>query len=270
MHKTYSKNIYYFQNVGQLCIRFLFLGFLSIFAQAETNNFQYEVLEKVTHNSNTFTQGLVIHDGWIFESSGHYGKSFLQKLNVKTNEIEKHLDLPSDVFAEGITVANDLLYLLSWKAGKAWVIHPDSFELVNTFNYDGEGWGLTNTSKYLIISDGSQIIRFFDPSSFELKKTLTVKENGTLVKSLNELEYVEGIIWANIWRQNRIVGIDIISGEVIGSLDLSELQTQSGANNIDSVLNGIAYDKNKDAFWITGKYWTDRYLIKIFPQNDTE
>jgi len=235
----------------------------SVSLRAEVVDYQYEILETVSHDPSTFTQGLVINNEWLYESSGHYGKSYLQKINLNTNKIVDRLKLPSDVFAEGLTIFNEHLYLLSWKQGKAWVIKPDSFELVKTFNYSGEGWGLSHNKEFLIVSDGSHVIRLFDANSFELKGTLTVKENGTLVKSLNELEYVDGIIWANIWRQSRIVGIDINTGDVVASLDLSKLQRQSGSNTTDSVLNGIAYDASKNAFWVTGKYWKDRYLIKI-------
>ncbi|MEX1033883.1 MAG: glutaminyl-peptide cyclotransferase [Cellvibrionaceae bacterium] len=226
--------------------------------------YQYTVLEKDTHDPRIFTQGFVLDEGWFYESSGHYGRSFLVRYPVDGESgAEQRLALPRDIFAEGITVIDERLYLLSWKAGKAWVLDKNNFSVLATHGYNGEGWGLTHNGEHLIMSDGTDILRFYSIDDFALQHTVKVRLDGEPVRNLNELEYRDGLVWANQWQSNNIYVINAESGKVEAIADLEELQKASAARAGESVLNGIAYDRKRDAFWITGKYWRHRYLLQF-------
>lgn len=225
----------------------------------------YTILERAPHDPDVFTQGFVLDEDWFYESSGHYGRSFLLRYaKHNTSQQEDRLDLPRDIFAEGITVVDKHLYLLSWRAGKAWRLDKNSLEVLNQYSYSGEGWGLAHDGKQLILSDGSDVLRFYS-DDFELRGTLKVRLNGKAVQRLNELEYHDGLIWANQWLSNTLYGINARSGAVEATVELERLQKESALRSDESVLNGIAYDAERDAFWITGKYWRHRYLLRFSP-----
>lgn len=247
-------------------LRCLLAGFLlaataPVLAAVE---YQYTVLERERHDPEVFTQGFLIHDGWFYESSGQYGRSFLLRypLDGKSDKKPERLALPRDIFAEGLAIAGNKLVLLSWKAGRAWVLDSRDFRLLKELHYSGEGWGLTHNGEHFILSDGTDLLRFYD-DDFRLVDTLKVRLDGKAVKQLNELEYHDGLIWANQWMTDTIYAIDAASGEVKATVDLGDLQNRSATRSGESVLNGIAYDKERDAFWITGKYWRHRYLLKF-------
>lgn len=244
-----------------LLLAFCLLSVLPVSAAVE---YQYTILERESHDPEVFTQGFLLHEGWFYESSGHYGRSFLLRypLDGESGSRPKRIALPRDVFGEGIAMAGDRLFLLSWKAGKAWALDKDSLQVLREFRYGGEGWGLTHNGDRFILSDGSDLLRFYD-EDFQLVDTLKVRLDGKAVKRLNELEYHDGLIWANQWMANTIYAIDAESGDVEATVDLSALQRRSAARSGESVLNGIAYDKERDAFWITGKYWRHRYLLRF-------
>lgn len=240
------------------------------------NVLNFKFIASHPHDEKAFTQGLVIRDGFLYEGTGQYGTSSLRQVDVKTGKILKKIDMPKKFFGEGIEIVGDRIYQLTWTSGYCFVFNKDNFELVETFRYPGEGWGLAYDGERLIMSDGSATLRFIDPKTFKQKGKVQVVEldpktkKSILVQKLNELEYVRGEIWANVWQSNEIVRIDPTSGKVVGRIDCSafipdklkrELTGPIGQR--DRVLNGIAFDRATDSVYLTGKYWPVLYEIKI-------
>lgn len=228
---------------------------------------QYTVVSVLPHDAEAFTEGLVIHNNKILESTGQ-NNSWIAEVNPGSGQSNKKVTLDAKYFGEGITVFNNKIYQLTWTTKVGFIYDANSYEKLGEFpintEKNNEGWGLTNDNKNLIMSDGSEKIYFMDTTSFTPVKTIAVKDKGKIVKKINELEYVNGFIFANVWETNWILKIDAASGEVVGKLDLSDLgnEIRSAYQNAD-VLNGIAYDKNSKAFLVTGKYWPKSYLIRI-------
>lgn len=235
-------------------------------------HFDYRVLAQRSHKPTLFTQGLVLHEGTFYESSGLYGRSQLVSYPREepatrwaqlTAEFTKTDKLPDRYFAEGLTLLDDKLYLLTWQEGTVFVYDHTTFEVIDRWRYSGEGWGLTHNNELLIRSDGSEHLYFHSPEDFSLKRTVAVTEEGRAVQRLNELEFIGGYVWANIWHENRLVQIDPDAGKVVGSVDLTALTAQVDIESSESVLNGIAYDAEQQAMWVTGKNWPTMYLIKL-------
>lgn len=222
----------------------------------------YQVVERVAQDPTYFTQGFEFRNGWFYHSSGLYGLSFLSRYQHDSNKAQK-LPVPSNIFAEGLTVLNKKLFLLSWKAQTAWQFDRDTLQLQKTFQYAGEGWGLANNSSQLFLSNGSDTIYFIDPNTFQRSGSIKVSLNDQAVSNLNELEFANGFLWANQWKSTLLYQIQPESGQVLATVDLGALQQEAAVDAIDSVANGIAYDEAQDLFWVTGKYWKYRYLIKI-------
>lgn len=234
----------------------------------------YTVIETLPHPNRPFTQGLEVDGEEMLESSGLYGRSYLMRYSLTADDsdpanITWKTPLADHFFAEGLTALGDNLYLLSWKRGVVHIADKHSGELKDTFTYSGEGWGLTHNGKALIRSDGSSQLHFHHPDTFAPIRQLEITEEGDPLNRLNELEYVQGVIWANIWQENRLIGIDAASGEVIYTLDLKELVDREGHTNPDSVLNGIAWDAHRQGMWVTGKRWHNLYLLQLSPVDDT-
>ena len=202
-----------------------------------------------------------MHNGDFIVSSGLYGQSFVARLDAKMTMVGG-IKLPKHYFAEGLTFIDDHIYLLTWKAGTLLKLDKD-LQLVSSYRYDGEGWGLAYNGQHLLMSDGSARIQFRDPTDFSVVKTLDVRFNGEALSNINELEYAQGALWANVWHSDRIYKISPETGEVLGDWDLSGLRQNENALSREAVLNGIAYDKNKNAFWVTGKLWQRQYLVKL-------
>lgn len=219
------------------------------------------ILDTKPHLEGAFTQGLIVENGEITETSGLYGKSYVVRYDAETNRISQKMTLPRAYFAEGITQVGSNLYMLTWKAGKLFVLRAYSFEFVDTKNYTGEGWGITYDGRHLVTSDGSSLLAFRDVDTFEVERTISVHEGARSWGQLNELEFAHGLIWANVWRSSVILAIDPADGEVVGKADLSKLVEKNNHTPDTSVLNGIAYDESSNAFWITGKLWPERYLV---------
>jgi len=226
-------------------------------------DFHYQILETTAHDSSYFTQGLELSDGLLFESSGLYGKSRIRKYHPDTGTEVSQTRLPDKYFAEGLTLLADELFLLTWKENTLFVLNPEDLAIVRQVSYSGEGWGLANNGRQLIMSNGSKVITFRNAATFEIERELIAYSKQHSVKRINELEYAEGLIWANIWLSPLIVQIDPQTGELAGFYDLTDLVVKNAKGNRDRVLNGIAYDADKKAFWITGKLWPERYLIKF-------
>jgi glutaminyl-peptide cyclotransferase len=224
----------------------------------------YHIVRVYPHDPDAFTQGLVYVDGHLYESTGLNGRSSLRMVDLATGKVLQHRDLPAEYFGEGLTNWGGSLVQLTWKAGTALVYDRFSFTVQRTLHYAGEGWGLTQDGKSLIMSDGSSVLRFLNPLSFrELRRLSVVDENGRPVLALNELEYIHGEIYANVWHSDRIARISPRTGKVSGWIDLSGLMDKSQLSDPDAVLNGIAYDSRFDRLFVTGKLWPKLFEIKV-------
>jgi glutaminyl-peptide cyclotransferase len=225
--------------------------------------FGYQIVNVWPHDPSAFTQGLVFLDGKIIESTGQEGRSTLRSVELQTGKILKKVDVPVPYFAEGIALLNNKIYQLTWSHGLGFVYDAQSFEKIGEFNYEGEGWGLTTDGRSLILSDGSNRIRFLDPDSFRVTRTIAVTDGQTPVKELNELEFVNGEIYANIWHDDRIATINPQTGGVTAWIDLAGLLQPGDVQDSEAVLNGIAYDQSSDRLFVTGKLWPRLFEIKI-------
>lgn len=221
----------------------------------------YKVIDTVEHDSSYFTQGLEIYQGTMFESSGLYGKSKVRKYQPDGDDALLETPIAEKYFAEGLTLFDDSMYLLTWKENTLLVLDPENLAIKRELNYEGEGWGLASDGKQLIMSNGSDTITFRNPGSFKTERKIQVYFKQHTVQRINELEFAQGYLWANIWQLPLIIKIDPATGEVVSFYDLSELVVQHSSGNDDRVLNGIAFDAERNAFWITGKLWPKRYLV---------
>lgn len=228
---------------------------------APLKKLDYQILASYDHDPQAFTQGLEIYDRQLFEGTGLYGRSSLRKVEIKSGKVLKQINLEQKYFGEGITILNDRIFQLTWKENTAFV-YDLNFNLIKTFTYQGEGWGLANDGQNLIMSSGSQYIYFRDPESFEIVKKIRVKNGDQEIKNINELEYHNGFIYANIWQTDYIVKISAENGTAEAYLDLKGILKTDYQGEID-VLNGIAYDSTNNSFLVTGKLWPKIYRIKI-------
>ena len=227
-------------------------------------NYTYEVVNTFPHDPAAFTQGLVFYQGALYESTGLNGASSLRKVELETGRVLKKLDIPAQYFAEGLALFNGRLLQLTWQNQVGFVYDQESFQQLSTFNYTGEGWGLAHDGQSLILSDGSSRIRFLDPNSFQVQRALNVTDRGQAVFRLNELEYVNGEIFANVWFTDRIARINPQSGVVTGWVELTGLLAPQDTNNGRAdVLNGIAYDAAADRLFVTGKLWPKLFEIRL-------
>ncbi len=226
-----------------------------------------EVLQTVPHDPAAFTQGLLIEDGSLFESTGRNGSSTLRQVDLATGEVQRSVPVDDALFAEGLALVGDRLIQLTWQAGRALVYDANTFDLVDEFSYDTEGWGLCDLGDELAMSDGTSTLTFRSPDTFAALRTVTVRRAGTLVADINELECVDGAIWANVWKTDTILRIDPTTGAVTGVVDAAGLLTPEQAASAD-VLNGIAYDDADDTFWITGKWWPSLFQVRFQPISD--
>lgn len=216
-----------------------------------------EVVRSFPHDEEAFTQGLVFDNGTLYESTGLYGESSLRRVDLQSGEVLQIRRLPDQLFAEGCTVWEDTIVQLTWKAGLGLVYDKETFTVERRFDYDGEGWGLTHDGARLIMSDGTSYLRFLDPETLQETGRIQVLDRGEPVERLNELEWINGQVWANVWQTPNIVRIDPESGEVLGWIAFSDLTEQEPGG----VLNGIA-EKGKRIF-VTGKEWTSVYQVEI-------
>jgi len=225
--------------------------------------YSYRIINTYAHDPEGFTQGLVFEDGVLYESTGLYGRSSLRKVELKTGRVLKSYALPSRYFAEGITVFRDRIFQLTWRSRIGMVYEKKSFQLLKTFNYSSEGWGIAHDSARLFMSDGTETIRILHPDSYEEIARLSVRDRNGPVKGLNELEFVEGEIYANVWPTERIARIDPETGFVVGWIDLKGLLTVEDRLRRADVLNGIAYDRQGKRLFVTGKRWSRLFEIQL-------
>ncbi|MEQ8807624.1 MAG: glutaminyl-peptide cyclotransferase [Imperialibacter sp.] len=232
--------------------------------EATSDIIDFKIHSQLPHDTGSFTEGFVVHNGKLYESTGEEGHSWFGVLNIKTGKPEKKVDLAEEYFGEGITILNNKVYQLTWKNKQGFVYDLSTFEKVNEFTYETEGWGLTHDGKDLIMSDGKSSLFYLDSATLKVTKTLPVTYQGQPVTMINELEYVNGYIFANIWQTNSIVKIDPADGEVVGVLDLSALAEQARIKNPEvDVLNGIAWYEGTKSLLVTGKYWPTIYALKL-------
>lgn len=231
-------------------------------AKSKTEVCNYEIVETYPHDPKAFTQGLIYDRGDLYESTGLNGQSTIRKVDLETGEVLQVQDLEDRYFAEGMTLWKDRLIQLTWVSKTGFVYDRQTLEEVATFSYPTQGWGLTHDGKELIMSDGSSVLYFLDTDTFESVRQIEVTDNNTPVTQLNELEFVNGEILANIWMSDRIARIDPETGVVKGWIDLTGIY-EPKANKQDAVLNGIAYDPEKDRLFVTGKLWSQLFEIDV-------
>ena len=223
----------------------------------------YSIAKLFPHDRTAYTQGLVIEKGRLFESTGQAG-SWIAEVNLGTGVHDKKVILDVKYFGEGITILNNKIYQLTWQNKIGFIYDVHTFKKLGEFPYEHEGWGITHDGKQLIVSDGTNVIHFKDTVSLKDVHMIIVKDKEGVVKNLNELEYIEGYIYANQWQTNNIYKIDPATGEVVGKLDLSELGEKVRVTDPQAdVLNGIAYEKKSKLLLITGKQWPATYAIRI-------
>ena len=226
----------------------------------------YEIVHVYPHDSEAFTQGLIYVDGHLYESTGLNGRSSIRMEDLSTGKVLQRYDLPAEYFGEGLTAWGSTLVQLTWRSHKGFVYDRFSFSLLRTFPYAGEGWGLTHDTKQLIMSDGTSYLRFLDPKSLqETRRIQVTDEAGHPVQNLNELEYIGGEIYANIWEADKIVRISPRTGRVLGWIDLSRIIDKAELESSDAVLNGIAYDSTGARLFVTGKLWPKLFEIRVLP-----
>jgi glutaminyl-peptide cyclotransferase len=223
---------------------------------------QARVVKTFPHDVNAFTQGLEFHNGELWESTGLVGRSGIRKINLESGKVLKELRVSAPFFGEGITIINGRLIQLTWQHQTGFVYKFPEMQLVKQFSYSGEGWGLTNDGKQIYMSDGSAQIRVLDPVTLKEVRRINVRDGGRPVSALNELEWVRGEIYANVWTTDQIVRISPQTGKVLGWLDLSHLPRDRGTAD---VLNGIAYDATTKRLFVTGKLWSQIYQIELPP-----
>jgi glutamine cyclotransferase len=226
----------------------------------------YRVVHTYPHDRQAFTQGLIYVGGHLYESTGLEGHSSLRMEDLATGRILQYKDAPGNYFAEGLTDWGNTLIQLTWQNHVALVYDRLSFRFLRAVPYNGEGWGLTHDSKELILSDGTSTLHFLDPTTLHELRRIAVKDRGVPVTQLNELEYVHGQIYANIWHTDRIARIAPATGRVLGFIDLAGLLPPDQRSSPEAVLNGIAWDPEHDRLFVTGKLWPKLFEIKIIPQ----
>jgi glutaminyl-peptide cyclotransferase len=226
----------------------------------------YRVIHVYPHDRDAFTQGLIYLDGFLYESTGLEGHSSLRKVKLETGQVLQKTDVPAQYFAEGLTDWKKSLLQLTWKSGVGFVYDLFTFKPERTFAYGGEGWGLTHDGTQLIQSDGSESLRFINPETLRETGRVAVSDNGTPIANLNELEYVKGEVYANIWQQDRIAIIAPKTGKVVRWVDMSNLLTDKDRLTPVDVLNGIAHDPIHDRLFVTGKLWPKLFEIKVVPK----
>lgn len=227
--------------------------------------YTYTVVESFPHDDDAFTQGLQYLDGVLYEGTGLNGESTLRQVDLETGEVEKSVSLAQQYFGEGIAVVNGRILQLTWRSETGFIYNQNTFEFLGTFSYDGEGWGITYDGTHLITSDGSSTLKFLDPDTYEEDHRISVFDEEGLVRRLNELEYIDGRVYANVWQTDRIASIHPETGEVTSWIDLTSILPDDERTGNEDVLNGIAYDPLLDRLFVTGKRWPLLFHIDLVP-----
>jgi len=221
------------------------------------------IINAFPHDKEAFTEGLLFHQGYFYESTGLNGQSSLRKVEIKSGKIIQEINLAHEYFGEGMTILGNKIYLLTWQHKTGFIYNLPDLRKTGEFHYEGEGWGLTTDGKNLWMSDGGTEITCRNPASFAIIRRITVRDSDKPVKNLNELEFVRGEIWANVFMEDVIVRISPQNGKVLGWIDLRSLHTELPETERRDVLNGIAYDKKNNRIFVTGKFWSKVFEIKL-------
>ena len=232
---------------------------------ATVTNYSYSIINTYPHDTNAFTEGLFFADGFLYESTGINGVSSLRRVDLTTGNVQQETMLPSQYFGEGTTLVNNTIIQLTWQSHVGFIYDKTTFSLLGNFSYGTEGWGLTFDGKQLIMSDGSDNLYFLDPTTFQETGQVAVHDGNNTVVNINELEYIKGDVYANIWQTNTIAIINPQTGQVIGWIDLTGLPSENNSNP-NAVLNGIAYDQIANRLFVTGKDWPSLYQVELIPQ----
>ena len=270
-NNTYHFKFHYVNNHIKLtafliCVLLISLCSLCCISQFPDDGLQvysYRVVNEFPHDGDAYTQGLVFHDGELYEGTGLYGHSSLRRVELETGSVLQIHELDDKYFGEGITIYDDRIIQLTWREKLGFVYNRESFEPIDGFNYSTEGWGITYDGIKLIMSDGSATLYFLDPVTFEETGCIEINSGGHPIKLLNELEYINGEIFANIYRTNRIARIDPATGNVIAWIDLTGILRSEDTTPQTDVLNGIAYDSDTDRLFVTGKKWQKLFEIEL-------
>lgn len=225
--------------------------------------YTFEVVHVFPHDRSAFTQGLEFHAGFLYESTGLNGRSSLRKVRLETGEVVQQINLSPEFFGEGITLLRDEIYQLTWQSQVGFVYGARDFRQLRRFSYPGEGWGLTNNGREIFMSDGSDSLRVIEAGTFKEKRRLKVHDGARPIDQLNELEFVEGEIFANVWQTDRIARISPVTGDVVGWIDLAGLLSPVYKVESGAVLNGIAYDPARKRLFVTGKLWPNLFEIRL-------
>ncbi|MGB8130798.1 MAG: glutaminyl-peptide cyclotransferase [Candidatus Angelobacter sp.] len=229
--------------------------------------YTFKIVRDYPHDPAAFTQGLVYHNGFLYEGTGLNGQSQLRKVRLETGEVVEHVDLSSDYFGEGIAIVKNKVIQLTWQSHIGFVYGLSDFKLLRQFSYHGEGWGLASRGNEIFMSDGTAEIRVLDATTLKEKRRFTVRDGAAPIDQLNELEFVEGELFANIWQTDRIARISPQSGKVLGWIDLSGLLSPIYRRRDGAVLNGIAYDSMHKRLFVTGKLWPKIFEIQLMPKH---
>ena len=225
----------------------------------------YEVVRQFPHDPAAFTQGLAFHQGYLIEGTGRRGQSSLRKVEIETGRVVKQTDISPTMFGEGIAIHDGRVYQLTWTSGIGFIYDLDTFEAVQQFRQVTQGWGLTSDGESLIQSDGTRNLYFLDPATMQASRSVEVHDANGFIDQINELEYIDGEIYANIWQRDRIVRISPETGTVLSWVDLTGLLPQDARHGREDVLNGIAYDEETGRLFVTGKFWPKLFEIEIVP-----
>ena len=225
--------------------------------------YTFQVVNAWPHDTAAYTQGLEIHQGSLYESTGQHWASSLRQVEMQTGRVLRKVDVPQQYFAEGLTVFQGKIFQLTWQSHKGFIYDLNSFQLLGEFGCESEGWGLTHDERFLIMSDGTNQIRFLNPVNYKVEKSIKVFDGDRPLVKLNELEYIKGEIYANIWQTDWIVRLDPETGKILGWIDLKNLLPTGDRTGTTDVLNGIAYDEASDRLFVTGKLWPKLFEIRL-------
>ena len=248
---------------------YFFLTFISLWgpssawAQDDVPRFGYRIVKTYPHDINAFTQGLVFEDGYLFEGTGKNGQSSLSKVNLDDGRVMQSTPLNRRYFGEGIEILGDKIYQLTWRSNMVFVYDKHSFEPIGNHYNATEGWGLAFDCEHLILSDGTATLQFMNPETFAPERKVQVTLNGNPIIYLNELEYINGEVWANVWQTDYIVRIDPTTGNVLSLVDMTGLSQQTQLGSSEAVLNGIAWDDEGQRLFVTGKHWSNLFEIEL-------
>ncbi len=243
--------------------RFRKQQFVTIFSDEIPEEYTYKIVNVYKHDKHAYTQGLFYHNGFLYEATGLKGESTVRKVKLETGEVLQSFAIPKDVFGEGITLYNNKIIQISWEAGRGFVYDFNTFKHLDEFTYTGEGWGICNDDKHLFMTNGSAEVKILEPETYSQIGTFEVYDNEGPVVYLNELEYIDGYIYANIYQYEKIVKFDPKTGKVAAYIDLSHILPMNDYKPDTDVLNGIAYDNNNKRLFVTGKLWPKLFEIKL-------